>query len=241
MIVLHEVSKTVGHGSSEREVLRDLQWRIGPRSRHVILAKKGAGKTTLLDLISGWTAPTEGWVERQGVVASTRNLVRGDPRATVRQLIRGLCILYTADPAEVERFVCKFTMMDDLPSRSLHSVVGTFRRVLHSALFYALPCDFYLFDDTINRLPPNIMPMAERAFQLREAQAGMILATSAPSVARGFGGRLTILHGGRLFPFDDLKEGIAVFRQLPETAAPGGERTPEPEEAEDDSGLDVMI
>ncbi|WP_428678115.1 ATP-binding cassette domain-containing protein [Reyranella sp.] len=241
MITLHGISKTVGHGSRTHEVLREINWKIEPKSRHVILATGGAGKTTLLDVISGWLSPTEGWVERQGVVSSTKNLVRGDPGTTVRQLIRGLCILYVADPLKVEEFVRKYIMMDDVHFRQVRTLNNTDKRALNSALFYALPCDYYLFDDQVHRLPPKFLPSGEQAYRMRAGEAGMILATSRLAIARDFGGQLSILHGGRLFPFNDFKEGLAVFRKLPETPAPGVERTPDREETEDDSGLDAMI
>ncbi|MDV3129739.1 ABC-F family ATP-binding cassette domain-containing protein [Mycobacterium sp. 21AC1] len=47
-----------------REVLRDIEWRIGPGERTGIVGANGAGKSTLLGLIAGTVAPTSGRVKR---------------------------------------------------------------------------------------------------------------------------------------------------------------------------------
>lgn len=48
----------------DREILRDVTWRIGPGERTGILGANGAGKSTLLNLISGDIEPTSGRVKR---------------------------------------------------------------------------------------------------------------------------------------------------------------------------------
>ena len=53
-----------GVSFGDREVLRDITWRIGPGERTGILGANGAGKSTLLGLISGTVAPTTGRVKR---------------------------------------------------------------------------------------------------------------------------------------------------------------------------------
>lgn len=48
----------------DRQVLRDITWRIGPGERTGILGANGAGKSTLLGLVTGEVEPTEGRVKR---------------------------------------------------------------------------------------------------------------------------------------------------------------------------------
>ena len=47
----------------EREVLRDVEWRIAPGERTGILGVNGAGKSTLLGLVAGTLSPTSGRVK----------------------------------------------------------------------------------------------------------------------------------------------------------------------------------
>ncbi|HWU32786.1 MAG TPA: ABC-F family ATP-binding cassette domain-containing protein, partial [Marmoricola sp.] len=53
-----------GVSFGDRQVLRDIEWRIAPGERTAILGANGAGKSTLLGLIAGTVQPTEGRVKR---------------------------------------------------------------------------------------------------------------------------------------------------------------------------------
>ncbi|CAG7612715.1 ABC-F family ATP-binding cassette domain-containing protein [Leucobacter soli] len=53
-----------GVAYGEREVLRDVEWRLAPGERTGILGVNGAGKSTLLGLIAGTVEPTSGSVKR---------------------------------------------------------------------------------------------------------------------------------------------------------------------------------
>ncbi|BBY89333.1 ABC-F family ATP-binding cassette domain-containing protein [Mycolicibacterium tokaiense] len=48
----------------DREILHDIEWRIGPGERTGILGANGAGKSTLLGLIAGTVTPSSGRVKR---------------------------------------------------------------------------------------------------------------------------------------------------------------------------------
>lgn len=86
--------------SPEREVLRDVEWRIAPGERTGILGVNGAGKSTLLGLVSGTVQPTTGRV-KHGKTVKVRTLTQqldelvefwNDP---VRVVISGLRTSYT--------------------------------------------------------------------------------------------------------------------------------------------------
>ena len=53
-----------GVSFGDREVLRDIEWRIAPGERTAIMGANGAGKSTLLGLIAGSIEPTAGRVKR---------------------------------------------------------------------------------------------------------------------------------------------------------------------------------
>ncbi len=53
-----------GVAFGDRDVLREVEWRIAPGERTGILGANGAGKSTLLGLIAGTVAPTSGRVKR---------------------------------------------------------------------------------------------------------------------------------------------------------------------------------
>ena len=59
--VVNIIDAGVSYG--EREILRDIEWRLAPGERTGILGVNGAGKSTLLGLISGAIEPTSGTVK----------------------------------------------------------------------------------------------------------------------------------------------------------------------------------
>jgi ATPase subunit of ABC transporter with duplicated ATPase domains len=64
VVDLLDVAVTFPDGAGgEREVLRDITWRIAPGERTGILGVNGAGKSTLLGLVAGTVAPTAGRVK----------------------------------------------------------------------------------------------------------------------------------------------------------------------------------
>ncbi|MFE6736727.1 ABC-F family ATP-binding cassette domain-containing protein [Microbacterium sp. NPDC057650] len=89
-----------GVSYGDREVLKDVEWRIAPGERTGILGVNGAGKSTLLGLISGAVQPTSGRV-KHGKTVQVRTLTQrldeldkhwNDP---VRTVINGLRTSYT--------------------------------------------------------------------------------------------------------------------------------------------------
>nr|WP_218852521.1 ABC-F family ATP-binding cassette domain-containing protein [Spelaeicoccus albus] len=83
VVDLLDVSVSYG----DREVLRNVEWRIAPGERTGILGVNGAGKSTLLHLITGRIDPTSGRVKRGKtvkVVTLTQRLAELDDIAAER-------------------------------------------------------------------------------------------------------------------------------------------------------------
>ena len=55
--------KNVSMSFGENDVLRDVEWLIGPGDRIGIVGENGAGKTTLLNVVQGKLRPTRGYVK----------------------------------------------------------------------------------------------------------------------------------------------------------------------------------
>jgi ABC transport system ATP-binding/permease protein len=58
----------VGLALGEREVLRELTWRLGPGDRVALVGVNGSGKTSLVRLLAGELQPTTGRVQRGATV-----------------------------------------------------------------------------------------------------------------------------------------------------------------------------
>ena len=64
--VLEAEDASVAFG--DKQVLRDVTWRLGPGDRVALVGVNGSGKTTLLKLLAGELEPTSGRVERGATV-----------------------------------------------------------------------------------------------------------------------------------------------------------------------------
>ncbi|BCI53598.1 ABC transporter ATP-binding protein [Mycolicibacterium litorale] len=96
VVDLLDVSVSYG----DREVLRQVEWRLAPGERTGILGVNGAGKSTLLGLIDGSVQPTEGRVKRGKTVkiaTLTQTLDELQPHLDdpVRIVLEGLRTTYT--------------------------------------------------------------------------------------------------------------------------------------------------
>ncbi|MFT4156749.1 MAG: ABC-F family ATP-binding cassette domain-containing protein [Microbacterium sp.] len=84
----------------EKQVLREVEWRIAPGERTGILGVNGAGKSTLLGLIAGTVEPTSGRIKRGSTVKVHTLTQRLDELTQhwndpVRVVISGLRTSYT--------------------------------------------------------------------------------------------------------------------------------------------------
>lgn len=217
MIALHSVSAILGRGGQQTLVLDEIDWVIRSRSDYVILGQRGSGKTTLLQVVSGTRVPTAGWVERNAVISmTTTQLIRYcGAMSTPRQLIGGLAQAYHADPSRIVSFVEEFSGLHEalnIPGRYLARQA---REKIALALFYGLPCDYYLFDNVLAPRIAGMEDLCRAAFAERRRNAGTILTTSRPADVHGFSGTSGVLREGKIKFFSSFDEAIFEFEQIP--------------------------
>ncbi len=215
-IALHRVTKFVGKGRRRALVLDDVSWTMPPRRKIAILGQRGAGKSTLLEIISGAQVPTTGWVERRAVVSPVHGFVRyGTGTTTALQLAELMSVLFRTADSALARFVEQFAELEGQMNVPVRQLTRHQRQGLNVALFYGLPCDFYLFDGRFDLGSGETRTRCREAFRQRQKSAGMILTTDRPRVALDFGGSGGVLHCGKIALFETVEEAIEVFEALP--------------------------
>ncbi|QAY64645.1 ABC transporter ATP-binding protein [Xylanimonas allomyrinae] len=90
----------------DKEVLRDVEWRIAPGERTAILGGNGAGKSTLLGLVAGTLQPTTGRVKRGktvrlGVLDQRFTELEGIADDRVREVLARTRTTYVVDGKEL--------------------------------------------------------------------------------------------------------------------------------------------
>lgn len=222
MIVFHSVTKELGRRGRRRIIFDNVDLAILPRSHYAILGPRGSGKTSLLQLLSGTSIPTQGWIERRCTVSmpGAGGLIRhATGLTTARQLARRFASIYHADPRAVVDFVEALSGLGRAMDSPVGSLVKHARQKLGLALFYGLPCDFYLFDTFLGTKLPDMKKLVDQAYIQRRSESGMIFTTSQPRAARAFGGKGGVIHDGKLSLFDSVDEAIALYQTLPVEAS----------------------
>ena len=212
MITLRGVGHTFRNG---KEVLNDVNIAIPGKRRIALLGAPSAGKSTILSLLAGNVAPQRGSIERRAAVSYVAGFQGGfRVTQTGRQNIMFAARAYGADPFEVFEFVREVTGFGaslDLPMRQI-SLPN--RISLSYALTYALPFDIYLLDNVIGPVMsevPFFSALCQQMYDRRTAEAGAILATRNPYVARKYCDCALVLRDRGLVFFEDLYDGLAVF------------------------------
>jgi capsular polysaccharide transport system ATP-binding protein len=215
MIVLHSVSKVVGHGSLRKMVLDQVNWTIPRRSRTLIFGQKGAGKTMLVSMINGTIAPTSGWVERRASISFGGSKGLGGNHLTVRQFISRYAYLYRADPNEIVEFVARFADVEHLIDLKLGVIPRQIASRVYWSLLLAIPFDFYLVENMFGDRKGEFGERCRAAFELRTKDAGLIQTTASAKHVTQFEGNAGVLHGGKLTLFDSVREAAEVYSALP--------------------------
>ncbi len=226
MIVLNSVSKEVGKGRLKKLVLDDISWVLPPHNNFVILGQRGSGKTTLLNILAGLAMPTRGWVERRAHVSVPGGLVKFGGYGTPRKLIMRMSELYKVDPIALTEFVMQPLQMQEVMDVPLYRLPGWFKSQLSIVLTYACPCDYYLFDGSIDPgRKPEFRSFCRRAFEMRSKIATTVVITGSTKTARSVENGATggLLHRGKLTLYESLEDAITVFESLPPPPQPSVE------------------
>lgn len=246
MITLNSVSYSVGKARFARVLLQEVNWAIKPKQRIVILGHTASGARALLDIIGGVTFPSSGWIDRRARVSIPGGVFRYAKRGdTTYQLICRISQLYRVDVKDVIAFLIEALRSHDFLAQQPRSLPGALRQQLTSALVYAFPFDFYLFQGTSlgGGSDSRFRTFCERAFELRTEHAGVIMMASSAKIARRISGEMigALVYRGNLTLYRKLSDAIAVFESLPPEEVieddPTQEREPDNEEA--DSLLDL--
>jgi capsular polysaccharide transport system ATP-binding protein len=216
VITLHSIRKVLGRGHLRKLVLDDVNWSIPAGGKFVVLGQRGAGKTTLISIMSGARFPTSGWVERRGAICPARGLLRiGTAKLTPRQIAIRLGQLYHVAANDIVDFAADFANIGKVMDFPLGALPKAVQQRFNYALVYAIPFDFYLFDDWIGGRKDDFAARCRQAFDERCKDAGMILTTSAPRVAMRFDAAGGVLHQGKLTLFARVEDAIDKFNSLP--------------------------
>jgi capsular polysaccharide transport system ATP-binding protein len=215
MITLQSVSKIYGAAKGRRQALGSISATFEPNQHVVVLGVRGSGKTTLLRIISGMVPPTAGSVWRRGTVSIPVGAAASLALSkTARELAVFLASIYEVSAKEVVKFVAAFDKLEAIIDLPVQSLPTSTRVMLSYALGYAIPCDYYLFDDNVTYGHEPTRSFWLKAFESRRRSAGTIVTTRDLRRAEALGETGAVLHGGQLYMFPSVREAMETYREL---------------------------
>ncbi|OBK65794.1 ABC-F family ATP-binding cassette domain-containing protein [Mycolicibacterium fortuitum] len=166
--VIDLLDVSVAYPGSQREVLRDIEWRIGPGERTGIVGANGAGKSTLLGLIAGSVTPTSGRVKRGKTVrlsildqqSSELDAVAGD---MVREVIGRLQTSYQIDGKDLTpaQLLERLGFARDQLSTRVGELSGGQRRRLQLMLVVLSEPNVLVLDEPTNDVDTDMLTATE--------------------------------------------------------------------------------
>ena len=152
----------------DRDVLREITWRIAPGERTAILGANGAGKSTLLGLVAGSVAPTSGRVKRGKTVRigildqrfSALEEIGGD---LVRQVLARYKTSYTVGEKEMTpaQLLERLGFSRDCLSSRVCELSGGQRRRLQLLLVLLSEPNVLILDEPSNDVDTDMLAAME--------------------------------------------------------------------------------
>ena len=224
MILIENVFKTYDTRFGPRTILDDISFKL-ERGRNLgILGRNGAGKSTLIRLIAGAENPTSGKIKRDMSVSWP--LAFGgafQTHLTGLDNLKFVCRVYGVDYKPLVPFVEDFTELGVYFREPVHHYSQGMMTRLAFALSMAIEFDCFLIDESMVVGDARFHERCHvELFQKRKDRA-FILVTHDADVIKLYCERASVLHEGKLYPFDSVDEAYDFYnhglKELPQTPA----------------------
>ena len=212
MISIENICKTYSTRFGPRTILDNVNLRL-ERGRNIgILGHNGAGKSTLIRLISGAEKATSGQIKREMSVSWP--LAFGgafQTNLTGLDNLKFVCRIYGVDYKPLVPFVEDFTELGIyFREPVMHYSNGMLTR-LAFALSMAIEFDCFLIDEAMVVGDARFHEKCHiELFQKRKDRA-FILVTHDANVIKLYCERASVLHEGKLYPFDTVDEAYDFY------------------------------
>ena len=224
VIDLLDVSVSFPGADGDRQVLRDVEWRIAPGERTGIVGANGAGKSTLLGLIAGTVTPDSGRVKRGKTVRlamldQQSGVLAGLDGDLVREVIGRLQTSYVVDGRELTpaQLLERLGFARQHLSARVGDLSGGQRRRLQLMLTLLEEPNVLVLDEPTNDVDTDMLTATE---DLLDSWPGTLIVVSHDRYLLErvtdqqyaiLGGRLRHLPGG----VDEYLELAAAARRAP--------------------------
>lgn len=220
MITFERVSKTYRGRNLTNEVLRNVNFSIGPGDALAICGANGAGKSTLLRLIAGVEHPTSGRVHRGmsiswpiGYTSCFQSSLTGADNARFIARIYGRPIEPLID------FVEDFAQLGPYLRQPVRTYSAGMQARLAFAVSLAIDFDCYLVDEITGAGDERFRERCREALMERRAKGTLIMVSHNPDTLREYCTRGAVLLNGRLRMYRTVEDALEVHHAAQQAAA----------------------
>jgi len=201
-------------GGGRKTILSGLTLSVPGDRRVAVIGRNGAGKSTLLQMISGTMDPDRGRIIRNGRVSWPMGFAGGFHSAlTGRQNVRFVARVYGLDTDSMVEKVEAFCEIGPYFDALFGTYSSGMRARLALGVSLAAEFDCYLVDEITAVGDVAFRRKAKEAFDARLGRVQVFMVSHSEPTLREYCNAALLLEQGRATYFDDLDEGLGVYKE----------------------------
>jgi len=220
VIEFKDVSKTYHIHKFEKEVFRNLNFRIEKGESIGICGANGAGKSTLMRMLGGVEHPTTGTITRTmstswpiGYSSCFQGSLTGADNA------RFIARVYGQPEDELLDYVQDFAQLGPYFWQPVSTYSAGMGARLAFGVSLAINFECYLVDEVTGAGDERFRVRCEEALLHRRDTASLIMISHDPGALRQYCHKGAVVYGGSLVFFDSIDEASEVHHRLQLRAA----------------------
>ncbi|MCR5367118.1 MULTISPECIES: ABC transporter ATP-binding protein [Eubacterium] len=199
--------------------LKDISFSVGAGDRLGILGLNGAGKSTLLKVVAGVFKPTNGTVERQGVIAPLIELGAGfDPQYTGRENIYlyGAVLGYRHKVIDEKlQEIIDFSELKDFIDVPLKNYSSGMKARLGFAIATIVEPDILILDEVLSVGDAKFRKKSEaKLMKLIDKGITVLFVSHNTDQVRKICNKAMILEKGKVISFGEVNEIADIYDKM---------------------------
>ena len=217
MIKLDRVTKYFNTKNGRKYLLKDVSIEI-PDGNIGILGRNGAGKSTLMRMLGGIEFPNSGKIISEHSFSWPLGLGGGFVgNMSGRANVKFVCNLYGKNKKEtldIIKFVKEFSELGDYFEMPIKTYSSGMKGRLGFGLSLAFDFDYMIIDETLSVGDAKFKKKAKDALRKKIESCNVILVSHDMKTLEEMCHTGLLVHNGELKFFDDIKDGIEVYKDI---------------------------
>jgi len=215
MIILKDIHKFYPTRSGPVEVLKGINFTLGPGEKVGILGRNGAGKSTMVRIASGVEHASSGLVSRTMRVSWPLAFTGAFHGAlTGYDNVRFICRIYGVDYHGFSEFIERFTELGTYLREPVRVYSSGMRARLAFAISMMIEFDCYLIDEVAAVGDASFQAKCHSELFEKRGDRALIIVSHDPNYIREHCHRACVLVDGVLHHFNDVEHALDYHGSL---------------------------